>query len=83
MRSQNIIITGAASGIGKATALLLGTQGVRLGLLDVDSPEDVAAEIRRRGGTGIAYQCDVTSSTQVEETIRSFVNEFGLLTGKI
>ncbi|KAH8702968.1 short-chain dehydrogenase/reductase SDR, partial [Phaeosphaeriaceae sp. PMI808] len=76
-----IIITGAASGIGKATALLLGIQGARLGLLDINSPEDVAKEIGKRGGTATAYQCDITSSTQVEETVRSFVNKFGPLTG--
>lgn len=82
MCPQTIIITGAASGIGKATALLLGSQGAKLGLLDINSPQDVAKEIEEHGGTATAYQCDIATSAQVEKTIRSFVDKFGPLTGK-
>jgi NAD(P)-dependent dehydrogenase (short-subunit alcohol dehydrogenase family) len=82
MQSRIIIITGAASGIGRATALHLGSQGVILGLLDIQWPQDVAKEIEESGGTAIAYQCDVANNLQVEETVRSFIDRFGPLTGK-
>ncbi|KAK5449783.1 hypothetical protein LTS15_008355 [Exophiala xenobiotica] len=61
-----IVITGATSGIGHATALLLASKGAKLGLLDIVSPKGVEEEIAAAGGQATAYQCDVRLSEQVE-----------------
>ena len=55
------IVTGAATGIGRAIAHKFATHGASVCLLDIDrtQAETVAAEITRAGGTASAYECDV------------------------
>ena len=55
------IITGAGSGIGKASALRFGTEGGSIVVADVDgaSAESTVAEIRAAGGTAMACLTDV------------------------
>jgi NAD(P)-dependent dehydrogenase (short-subunit alcohol dehydrogenase family) len=76
-----IVITGATSGIGHATALLLASKGAKLGLLDIMSPKGVEEEIAAAGGQATAYQCDVRLSEQVESVIRQIVEKYGPLQG--
>jgi NAD(P)-dependent dehydrogenase (short-subunit alcohol dehydrogenase family) len=76
-----IVITGATSGIGHATALLLASKGAKLGLLDIMSPKGVEEEIAAAGGQATAYQCDVRLSEQVESVIRQIVEKYGPLHG--
>ena len=55
------IVTGAATGIGRAIAHKFAAHGASVCLLDIDrtQAETVAAEITRAGGTASAYECDV------------------------
>jgi 3-oxoacyl-[acyl-carrier protein] reductase len=78
-----IIVTGASSGIGKSTALLLSQHGAKLGLLDVNTPTEVAAEITATGGQATGIQCDVRSPGQVEQAVKSVVEMYGPLHGEI
>jgi NAD(P)-dependent dehydrogenase (short-subunit alcohol dehydrogenase family) len=74
-----IMITGAASGIGEATAKEAAAEGARLLLTDVNDEkgEAVAAAI-----DGAAYQrCDVTEEASVEAAVQKAVAEFGRLDG--
>ncbi|RFU29407.1 Fatty-acid synthase/3-oxoacyl-[acyl-carrier-protein] reductase, partial [Scytalidium lignicola] len=75
------IVTGASSGIGKATALLLAQEGAKVGLFDINSPVDVESEILQSGGVATALKCDVRSSTEVEGVIKSFTDIYGPLDG--
>ena len=61
VRDKVAIVTGGASGIGRATALLLAREGasVTVADLDVDRARQVADEILTSGGTAIAQQVDV------------------------
>lgn len=71
-----ILITGAASGIGRATAAEAHAEGARLLLADVNDEqgEAVAAEI----GEGAAYvHCDVTDEGSVEAAVAATVSELG------
>jgi len=66
-RGKTVVVTGASSGIGRATAVAFGAAGARVALVARRRAllDEVAAEIAARGGTGHAIACDVTSRTQV------------------
>jgi NAD(P)-dependent dehydrogenase (short-subunit alcohol dehydrogenase family) len=65
------IITGAASGIGKATAILFSKEGARLALADVnaDGLKEVASLIAEAGGTVISKKTDVSNEDEVKALI--------------
>jgi 3-oxoacyl-[acyl-carrier protein] reductase len=77
-----IIVTGANSGIGRATALRLAEEGAKLGLLDVNSPVPVAEGIISTGGEATAVQCDVRDAGQVEQAVKMICAKYGPLDGK-
>jgi NAD(P)-dependent dehydrogenase (short-subunit alcohol dehydrogenase family) len=78
-----VLITGAASGIGRATALEANQEGARLLLCDVndENGEAVAEEIRGAGGAATYAHCDVTDEAAVETTVARAVEELDGLDG--
>lgn len=75
------IVTGAASGIGAATARLAAREGAQVVLADVQTEpgEALAKEIRAGGGSALYVACDVTEAAQVEALVARTVSEFGAL----
>jgi NAD(P)-dependent dehydrogenase (short-subunit alcohol dehydrogenase family) len=71
LEDRSVIITGAAQGIGRATAEVLAEEGARVVLTDVnDEAGDAAAAAIRTSGASAAYlHCDVTSEAEVIEMI--------------
>ena len=71
------IVTGAAHGIGRATAVRLASEGASIGMLDRDGSalESLAAEL----GTekSLAMGCDILSSAQVHEAVGAVAERFG------
>ena len=65
------IVTGAASGMGRATARLFADEGARLGILDIDGEglEAVAQDIRSIGGDVLPLTVDLSSRDAVEEAV--------------
>ncbi|KAK1772088.1 3-oxoacyl-reductase [Phialemonium atrogriseum] len=81
LRGKTFVITGAASGQGRTTAILLGRQGANLGLLDLNKPDDVAAEIARLGGKALSFAVDVANYEQVHTAIKETSDHFGGIDG--
>ncbi len=79
LEGRRAIVTGAASGIGRATAELLAAEGAKVIVVDVNEAagEAVAAGIRAQGGTALFVRCDVTSSADCADAVAVAVREFG------
>lgn len=75
------IVTGAASGIGKAIALSLGAEGANVVVNDlkVDAAQAVADAIVAAGGSAIAIAGDVAKPEDVQATVDAAVTRFGAL----
>lgn len=75
------LVTGAARGIGAATALRLARDGARVALADLDQQgcEQVAVQIREAGSEALALSCDVSDASAVQQTVDQTVERFGQL----
>src|SRR3982750_4722544 len=81
-RNKIAIVTGAAGGIGLATAKRLGSEGARVILADLkgDAAEHSAGEVRQAGGPdALGMACDVASEAQVAAAVKTAMDRFGRL----
>ena len=74
-----VVITGASSGLGEATARMLSAQGavVVLGARRVDRIEALAKELSDAGGRALALQTDVTRAADLQRLVDAAVEKFG------
>jgi len=83
LHSKAVVVTGAGSGIGKATATLLVARGATVGIFDVGLPEaqaaadEINAAAAKVPGTGKAeaYKCDVSDEEAVRTAFDAFVGK--------
>jgi NAD(P)-dependent dehydrogenase (short-subunit alcohol dehydrogenase family) len=75
------IITGGASGIGQATALLFAKEGAKIVVADVNETgsHETVDQIRSAGGKAISVLTDVTSAKDVEALVQSACNAYDKL----
>ena len=75
------LITGGASGIGKATALLFAKEGAKVAIADwaEDNGKTVAKQITDNGGAAIAIKTDITKAADAERMVAETVRRFGRL----
>jgi NAD(P)-dependent dehydrogenase (short-subunit alcohol dehydrogenase family) len=73
------VVTGAGSGIGRASAHAFARRGMQVAVTDVDvvRAERVAAEIASAGGTALALACDVTRQADLERVRDACLGRFG------
>jgi acetoin reductase-like protein len=81
LAGKSAIVTGGASGIGRAIALLFASEGANVLVADLkqDACDTVASDIAAGGGTAVARAVDVTDKAQCEAMVRAAVDAFGEL----
>jgi NAD(P)-dependent dehydrogenase (short-subunit alcohol dehydrogenase family) len=79
LRDQVIVIAGASSGVGLATAEAAGREGAKLVLAarSEDALNGIVDDIRGRGGEAVFVPCDVSDAAQVGQVARTAVDRFG------
>lgn len=81
LENKVVIITGAGSGIGAATASLFAEHGAKVIVsdLNMEKAQGVIDGIKKVGGTSLAIQANVTKFEEVEALVAKAVNEYGQL----
>jgi short-subunit dehydrogenase len=79
IRGKTALVTGAASGIGRAIALRLAAEGARLYLIDVNAVElaAVVADAQRAGVDALGRHCDVSQPRQVTAAVHHLLDRWG------
>lgn len=81
LAGKSVLITGAAQGIGAATARVFAGYGARVVVADVneDGGRETAAAIGKDGGEAIFVRADITSGADMEAAVRAAVDAYGRL----
>jgi NAD(P)-dependent dehydrogenase (short-subunit alcohol dehydrogenase family) len=92
LKDRIAVVSGAATGIGKAAAVRLAAEGASVEILDIREASETVGEIRAAGGVANAELCDVTSESQIAQAIAAIesrhgrvdilVNNAGILSGR-
>lgn len=75
------LITGAGSGIGRASALLFAREGARVVVVDInrETAEETVSLIRREGGTAVSFQADVSKASDAKAMVEFAEQVYGRL----
>jgi len=78
-QDKTILITGGASGIGRATAMIFAREGANVIVADIDGDgaADVAAEVRKSNAGAVAFAVDVTDRPAIDAMIAAGIDAFG------
>lgn len=81
LKDKVVIVTGAGSGIGAATAKLFGSHKAIVIVSDIhlESAENVAKDIKKNGGQALALATDVTQFDQVKDLLQTVINKYNRL----
>ncbi|WP_329213665.1 glucose 1-dehydrogenase [Streptomyces sp. NBC_01485] len=79
LEGRSVVVTGAGSGIGRATALAFAAEGARVLVADLNAEgaQAVVKEIEQTGGTAVAVTGDLSEQTVVDEVAATAVERFG------
>jgi len=82
LAGQVAIVTGAASGQGRAVSILFAQEGAKVAVADINmaGARETVAMIRKNKGKAFAVKCDVTKEPQVKRLVERTVERFGKLT---
>ncbi|HEY5071458.1 MAG TPA: SDR family NAD(P)-dependent oxidoreductase [Caulobacteraceae bacterium] len=79
IKGKIVLVTGAASGMGRATAHVFAREGARVAVTDVEAKgaEAVAADILAEGGEARAWTLDVANASAISDGVREIAEHFG------
>jgi NAD(P)-dependent dehydrogenase (short-subunit alcohol dehydrogenase family) len=79
LQGQVALITGASSGIGRATALLFASEGARVGALDLrpEPLDETVAMIQAQGGSAMPLVADVSNPAQMQSAVAQLIEAWG------
>ena len=79
LSGKRALITGAGSGIGRETALLLASQGASIAVIDLDAvgAESVATEIEAAGSTAVAIPVDISDPDAIARCVTTVLERLG------
>ena len=79
LKSKRVIITGGASGIGKATVELYAEEGAAVAIVDINDADGkaLAQEIRESGGEAIYIHGDVTRGGDCQKAVQTTIDQLG------
>ena len=82
LSGKRIVITGAASGIGRASSVLAASQGASVVVVDLaDTVDETANAITANGGHAIAVTADISSESDVSACIAACIEQYGGIDG--
>ncbi|MBT68263.1 MAG: oxidoreductase [Thiotrichales bacterium] len=78
LKNKKVIITGGASGIGKATAKLFCREGAQVAILDINKVEGkkTIKEINAHGGKAFFFETNLTKSKEIKNSVNKILNQF-------
>jgi len=81
MQNKTVLITGGASGIGRASAITFAKSGANVFIIDIDitGAEAVAEEIAAFGGNVVVHKADVTQEKEVDDAVAYCVELFSTI----
>jgi NAD(P)-dependent dehydrogenase (short-subunit alcohol dehydrogenase family) len=81
LAGKTAIVTGAASGIGRATAEAMAREGANVVVADINGPgaDEVASAIKAAGGTAMSSATDISDEGEVAAMVERAVDSFGAL----
>ncbi|WP_176400700.1 SDR family NAD(P)-dependent oxidoreductase [Pigmentiphaga sp. NML030171] len=81
LHSKVALITGAATGIGRASALLFAREGARIAIADINRPdaERTVADIEKEGGQACFVECDLRQTGRIADAVDETVRRYGRL----
>lgn len=80
LRERVVLVTGASSGIGRATAVAFGAEGTRVALTyraDRDGAEATVAQVEAAGGEAIALPLDLADAASIDAAVQAVVDRWG------
>lgn len=86
LMNKVVIITGAGTGVGRATAVKLASEGAKVVINYNQSEKEahkVVNEIKQNGGIAIAYKANVANEKEVKELVSQTVQTFGSIDGLV
>jgi NAD(P)-dependent dehydrogenase (short-subunit alcohol dehydrogenase family) len=80
-QGKTIVITGAGSGIGRATALIFAREGANVVCADIneDGAKETAAQVNAKGKQALALKTDVSQRGQVDDMVKRALSAFGTI----